>query len=515
MIEFLPPRDGAFGSGEEVDFVGFDGDDDRGFDDEPPRSRWLTALAVVGVTGLLAGGVIAAAPWDGDEVSTPPTTVPAPTTTVPRPTTTDAPEPTLPRGVETDPPGMLLTGTSPYQLAGAQSAGDFFIPGGDPVEVWMSPDAARTSGRWVVIDSRAQMSGIENLRRGAVRIDVGGRTALMSVASDGVVEVELPPTDGVGFAIATFGLDLTQIARIAGTLVIDARGIDHGDLLDPGGPFDGLDLRVAEDLDWYPGSGVLGAPETWSYFVDTATGRWVQVVTDRPTPTEQLLTDLVNQIPIDVATLDPDELAGLAALTEQVADPATVHITTDGREALYRIVRFALEDGQVVTVAGLADLDDLLEVSAQLELATPDAWRDAAIETTNGPGLEFDSGPVTEIGEGDDGAGRWTAQVDRIWFSIGANDYYFSIPFEPVSGPTVTAYRSLEHAFLLVTNTWPNEGLRVVVEQPGLEAQEANLRQVGDTPVYALALEIDGGLPLTISWVDLDGTPLDGPTSVP
>ena len=77
------------------------------------------------------------------------------------------------------------------------------------------------------------------------------------------------------------------------------------------------------------------------------------------------------------------------------------------------------------------------------------------------------------------------------------------------------AYRSLDHAFLLVTNTWPNDGLRVVVEQPGLEPQESDLRQVGDTPVYAAALQIDGDLPVAISWFDLDGAPVGGPTSVP
>lgn len=516
MIEFLPPREGAFGSGEEVDFVGFDGDDDGGFDDEPPRSRWLTALAVVGVTALLAGGVIAAAPWDGEEVSTPPTTVPATTTTAPRTSTTSvAPEPTLPAGFETDPPGMLLAGPSSFQLSGAQSNQGYSAGAGDPLEVWMSPDAARTNGRWVVIDSREMFGDFGTLRRGGVRIDAGGRRALMTVAVDGVVEVELPPVDGVGFTVTSFGLDLAEVARIAATVTIDARGIDHGDLLDPGGPFDGLEPRIAEDVEWYPWGGSVGQPDAWSIFVDPAAGLWLQVTVDRPTPMERLLTDLVNTAPIDVATLDPDELAGLATLTERVADPSTVRISTDVHETSFRVVQFALDDGQVVTAAGPVDLDDLLEMSAQLELATPDEWREASIETMNGPGVEPEYEPPTEIGDGGDGTERWTAQIDGIWFSIGGPDYYASSPFEPVSGPTVTAYRSLDHAFLLVTNTWPNDGLRVVVEQQGLEPQELDLRQVGDTPVYAGAAEIDGDLPVAISWFALDGTPVEGPTSVP
>ncbi len=42
MIEFLPPRDHAFGDADAADFVGLDDTDDTDdttFDDEPPQSR--------------------------------------------------------------------------------------------------------------------------------------------------------------------------------------------------------------------------------------------------------------------------------------------------------------------------------------------------------------------------------------------------------------------------------------------------------------------------------------------
>jgi hypothetical protein len=336
----------------------------------------------------------------------------------------------------------------------------------------------------------------------------------MSVASDGVVEVEIPQGDSGGFAVTSFGLELAEIARIAATLSVDARGIDPGDLLDPGGPFDGLELRAAESIDWYPWGGTVGQPDAWSYFVDTATNTWVQVMLRRPTPTEQLLTDLVAVVPVDVATLDPEELAGLAVLTERVADAGTLAVATDAQELPYHIVMFALPDGQLVTVTSPTDLADVLEVSAQLELATPDAWREAALDTMNGDGLGGDTSRPTVIGGGF--SMGWTVELHPDWgLSIGGTDHIFNSPFDPVSGPTATAYRSIEHAYLVVTNTWPNDGLRVVVEQPGLEPQEADLRQLGDTPVYAAALQIDGDLPVTISWFALDGEPVDGPTSVP
>jgi hypothetical protein len=522
LIEFLPPREGAFGSAEGVDFVGFDGDNDTGFDDEPPRSRWLTGLAVVGVTALLAGGVIAAAPWDGDETASPPTTTgPAPTTTAPRAQTTSvAPDQTLPEDFVTDPPGMLLAGSSSFVLAGAQS--DQRYPGvGDPIEVWMSPDATRTNGRWVVIDSREQMGGFEVLRRDAVRIDVGGgRRALMTIASDGVIELEVPPTDGAGFAITSFGLDLAAITGIAATVTVDARGIEHGDLLPAGGPFDGLDLRIPADVDFYPYDSVTGPPDAWSYFVDPATGEGVQVTVDRPSPLERLLVELVIAIPVAVADLEPDELAGLAMLSTEVGaevgaplDEGGLTLATNAVEPGLWAIRYPLPGDRVVTITSAVELADLLEISAQLELATPDAWRKASIETMNGPGVEPEYVTSTVIGYGGAGMERWTAQIDQIWFSIGGPAYGFSSPFEPVSGPTLTAYRSLEQAFLLATNTWPNDGLRIVVAQPGLEPQQLDLRQVGDTPVYAVVAEIDGDLPVTISWSDLDGVPVEGPTT--
>lgn len=96
MIEFVTPRDGAFGASDLADFVGFDGEQAAEFGDEPPRSKWLVAMAGVVVTGLIGVGIIAAAPWG----STPDA---APTTTVASaPQSTTAPEPTAMTTVTTE-----------------------------------------------------------------------------------------------------------------------------------------------------------------------------------------------------------------------------------------------------------------------------------------------------------------------------------------------------------------------------------------------------------------------------
>ena len=108
-IELLRPNEAAFGGAGAGGFI--DVDDDVPVDafDEEPRPRWTMALAALLVTGLLAGGVVAAAPWAGDETATPPSTTTPQSTT----TTTPPPRTTVPRdplaGVETEPSGWVAT----------------------------------------------------------------------------------------------------------------------------------------------------------------------------------------------------------------------------------------------------------------------------------------------------------------------------------------------------------------------------------------------------------------------
>ena len=68
-------------------------------------------------------------------------------------------------------------------------------------------------------------------------------------------------------------------------------------------------------------------------------------------------------------------------------------------------------------------------------------------------------------------------------------------------------------AFVRATNTWPNDGLQIVVTQPGLEPTTATLVQVNDTLDFVAVVEIDGDLPYEVQWLDLDDVSIDGPTT--
>ncbi len=518
MIEFLPPRDGVFGESGTPDFVGFDGDDTDDFGDEPPRSRWLTALAVIGVTGLLAGGVIAAAPWDSDQTATPATTTTPPTTTPPpttAPRSTTTTEPSLPPGVSAAIPGMLATEPGPYVLFFAESIDDEnkydLLDSLDPIEVWMSPDASRNAGRWVVIDSRETSSDVQALRRDATRVDAGTRPALLIARPDGVVEIEVPVTDGVPFSVSGFGLTLPELIRIASTVRIDAREIDHGDLLAPGGPFDGLEQRVADDVAWFPGGFSNSTPDAISAYVDESGSGWIQVSVDAPDPTTQLLDELIGLTPVQTSTLSLRGLSGWFSLSKRF-DLVTV-VRSDVNRG-FGFVTFALRDRRIVTVAGQIGIDELLSFAAQLELAEPGDWRDAVIDASEAGGRERQGSPPTVIGES--ALGEWQAQIygsgGSAWVAINGRELSMGETFDPETGPHLTSYRSVDKTFVLATNTWPNTARRVVIAQPGVEPQELALAQIQNSAMYALVAELDAALPYTVQWLDADGVAVPGPT---
>jgi hypothetical protein len=506
VIEFLPPRDGAFGESEGADFVGFDGFDDGGFDDEPPRSRWLTVLAVLGVTSLLAAGVIAAAPWDGDEVTAPPTTVPSTTTTTPAPSATV--EPRLPVGARADVPGLLISGPSSFQLAGAQTVGA--DGAADPTEVWMSPDATRTSGRWVVVHATRSRGTSQVLRRDAVRTEVGGRPALVTSTPDGTVVIEVGGSDDQTFLVAGFGMTLDVLARIVATVTVGPAGIDLGDLAAPGGAFDGLERIASGGVAWWPGSPSSTPTQAWSYFVDVGGAQTIQASVSDADDISRLFDDLVLNAPVDLAAIDP---AVSSAMFELQAAKGPVELFTNVFSDL-AVLRFPLTDGRVVTVVGDGDVAEFVALAGQLELATGDEWTDAVIATIDGTAIvEGEARPSTQIGRS--APEFWQAQVSDGWWSVygpGISGYH---RFTPGSGPRLTLYRSLDHAFLLATNTWPNDGRRVVITQPELEPRDLALFQIGDTPVYAVVAEIDPLLPYEVRWLDVPGAPVDGPTSAP
>ncbi|MEZ5251764.1 MAG: hypothetical protein R2713_21925 [Ilumatobacteraceae bacterium] len=121
-------------------------------------------------------------------------------------------------------------------------------------------------------------------------------------------------------------------------------------------------------------------------------------------------------------------------------------------------------DGTTVTLQGPVEAPVLdLAVSRR-------ASRTAAVEalvrtTANGVGIparEFDQ--PTVIAQGPE---MWEAVVDGDRLSIYGPSYDATVELAPESGPQLRVLRSLGHAFVIATNTWPETGRQIVVSQPG------------------------------------------------
>jgi hypothetical protein len=183
-IEFLAPRDSAFGADGSAEFAGLDVDDLPPPDDTPPRSRWLTAAAALTVGAFVIGGVVAAAPWDGGGDAAPvPSTVPV---------TTTARDPgvvPLSSAVLLPDTGWTLDAPAGFTITEAWNDEDTGrIPNWG--EVWAEPDATNSSGRWFSLTIENQSFG--TMWNGATRVDLNGRTGLLTVGHGDTLYLDAP-----------------------------------------------------------------------------------------------------------------------------------------------------------------------------------------------------------------------------------------------------------------------------------------------------------------------------------
>lgn len=498
MIEFLPPRDHAFGEADAANFVGIDGTDDTAFDDEPPRSRWLTVLAVVGVTGLLAGGVIAAAPWETDEPTdvTPPTTVdreldpPA-----------DAPvaidDPTTP-DLATGTPGWLPQSTSRFQLAGAASNSDV-VPGGEALFMWTSVNATRTSGRWVVVDQRGA-GAFPDLMRDATAIDVGGMSGLIAESDDDVVELRVRPSAGDDYAVIAFGLGVDEVLAVAGAVESSTGDIAVPDAwtLPDGAPVDGVSFVLDGQADWGPGTLRSHPSDAWATFVDPATREWINVSRSALTIDTILVDEYLLRVPIDLGTIDRPTRALLAEMSSQ---GRTVELVASPTDAGIVGARWFDGTGLEVVAEGGVAVADLVRFVADLEPASTEAWADA-LALEDAPSWS----PPTEVSSAPDGT--WTASANSAWYVLQSADSWASGTWPPGPGRTATTFRTFEDAYVLVSDVDGTAQSVLVIQPSG--SQKTGLTPIAGSERSAAVVRITPDEPFEVTWHDEAGRPIAG-----
>lgn len=405
LIEFLPPDerafglvDGAGGAGEV--FVGFDDDAWGDPDDDEPSSRWLPVLAGIAVVGLLAGGVVAAAPWSGDaDAAPPPTTVTATTVVIPAPLTTATAEPIDPSRT-----GWLLEPVP----AGFTAA--FFARGDERVddsigwgEVWAAPGATRTSGRWFSVLLEPFVTWDPTTPEW-FRVEVGGRDGYASVDPDGVVSLSFDAGQTDAARLVTFdgfGMGLTRMIELAESMsivddrpqLVDDRPSFDADLLD------GLEQVAAARTDVeLTTRAVLGGPPRTSAFYAGPDRFDVTIVQEQP------------------ADLDDPRLLALATTAIPLADGWGPQEGFDGEgltvgrrtiDGFDIVVARWQEDDTAVSLLTTGDLIDLLATIPDVQPVSAEDWaaaergaRNVAIprltEPRTPPGITVGSGTLAD-----------------------------------------------------------------------------------------------------------------------
>lgn len=409
-IELLRPNEAAFGGAGAGGFIDVDDDLPADAFEEEPRPRWTMALAGLLVTGLLAGGVVAAAPWAGDETATPPpTTTPQSTTT-----TTPPPRTTVPRdplaGVETEPSGWVATpADGTWQFGGAYSQGNVILGNtGQQLDVFAARGATRTDP-WLLVYQMPYASG--QLTEGAARVQFGDRPATVHVNPDGTTRVTASdPDSSANLIIDSNGLGLDQLSALAADVQIDSLTgeVHYGDLRSRDGVF-GLPLRSSLSPD-YPGVGLLGmANASTSYYSDGATS-WLELsVRDLDT---EMLDDLPLFFqPVELGPQTSTFVAELGSMGRQVQvydvpdQPGTTIVVWP-------------EGDQLVTVMGYrASLAELLAVAVNAHPATDDEWIDLLTESQRGITIDGQENEPSAFvrGELEDGS-VWQSNLAAGWF---------------------------------------------------------------------------------------------------
>ncbi|MFN8020906.1 MAG: hypothetical protein U0Q03_05185 [Acidimicrobiales bacterium] len=527
MIEFLPPREDAFGERDVADFVGVDGDDTGWDDDEHPRSRWLTALAGVGVVGLLTGGVIAAAPWDDDGASAATsTTVPATSTSAPggviAPTPTIAPVSTLPSDAITEPAGWIPGDSSRFQPYGVgSSTGDRGTSSATTFALFTGTDEiGRASGRWLAVDGTPDVGVGGFLTRDAVSVSVGDRRGLLSTASDGVVTLDVEAIDGDSrdlVEVVSHGIDLAAIMAVGSVARLERRTPTAEPTLDLGAlaalpELAGLQQHPTRGLFVWPNADSAAPQVSWTGLIDRAGSNPVNVMVVRTDPITEIVDGLVLGRPLPDGTITNDVQQQLDDLARQGRRVELVGGSTPGSIT----ARERLDDGTTLVVASMLRADELLGLVETLRPATPDEWVSLLLDAYNGDLTiepSTDTPHLTSLGSGDD----WTADVTDGMLWIGASQTSTWGRLLHTQGPAVVPYRSFDECYLLLTTTFPSEARHALVLQDapgGRTGSVVDLHEIDTTGVLAAVVRLEHPeLPYSIEWYDEAGAPVEGPSS--
>jgi len=512
-IEFLAPRADLFGAsdgfttiaGDEPVIDAFSDVDDR------PRSRAGTALAVLGLVGLIGIGIVVAAPWSNDADDAAPATTATPTTTKPSAAADPAgasdsadPESAItpaasspdvdPEDADLSPNGpgfVVLRPPAGMVAAGAFDQGPERVPTAH-LDIWATPGADRTTGTWVAVATTAYADGRSDLVADATVVDVGGVPALVTQDRDDVTVLTWRPEPGVRIAISSHGVALDHLLALAPTIaLVDGEtrysaqlttneGVPLEHVLDEATATGDITAQVVQHADR------IAAYEDTSGATSLVIG--TRTVRDSdPTISRFLLATAQTS-------------AGTAVAREVTVNGISVAVGSLPLSPRANIVQWRDGDDWI-TVIGTVPIDRLIRALRTGRMATDEEW-DALIDLALDPDMTDESPAFVTIGNGSVGGIGWGAALSEEagYLVLRSEEFYYSDNVAPDPAQPIRLYRSIAATYVVALVDDPSLTSLVVHTADGTTV-DAELVPVPDGQWLGAAIAVEGGGEITTELV--------------
>ena len=384
----------------------------------------------------------------------------------------------------------------------------------DWFDLWTTPDATRTSGRWLAVTSLRGRGDYYETRPNGVRIAAGIDTGVLDTSADGVVRLIFTANDNTRFEVGGFGFTLPDLLTIADQISTaeDELSIDYGSAVD--GTLSGLTPTVSRAV---PSGGLdpfnlLSQPEAGTYYINRDFTATVEVKLSQPADVDSAVYDFLMPQVTDLTLSDQTALDAM----RRGGVPVRIRAAPDSPTSL--VASWMTPRGAVTVSSTNVDASTLIELLPSLRLADQVEWAELIDKSDHGElEIEYpdDSAYLnpTVIGQrpmGSDGQ-FWEIQMatnpPAIYVQSDQTGWGGAVG-DIASTPTVRQYASGTITFLVATAEWPNTAWLARVTVEGQAPVDLPMVQVGDSTVFAAGYAFTDVAGTTVEFFDTAGNPV-------